>query len=55
MSKFQTFYYNYVSLCGTKCKVKRNTDRNGKNYCLNGFLRGQFLDSKAKTRGIAQS
>ena len=26
---------------------------NGKNYCLNGFLKGQFLDSKAKTRGIA--
>ena len=29
-------------------KVKKNAERNGKNYCLNGFLRGQFLDSKAK-------
>ena len=42
-----------VSLCGTKCKVKNNTERNSKNYCLNGFLSGQFLDSKAKIRGIA--
>ena len=36
-----------------KCKVKKNAERNDKNYCLNGFPRGQFLDSKAKTRGIA--
>ena len=32
---------------------KKNTERNGNNYCLNGFLRQQFLDSKAKTKGIA--
>ena len=32
--------------------MKKKTERNGKNYGLNGFLRGQFLDSKAKTKGI---
>ena len=32
---------------------KKNTDMNIKNYRLNGFLRGQFLNSKDKTRGIA--
>ena len=31
-------------------KIERNP---GKNYYLNDFVRGQFLDSKAKTRGTA--
>ena len=39
---------------GTKSKVKRR-ERNVKNNCLTGFLRGLFLDSKAKTRRIALS
>ena len=31
--------------------IKR--DRNDENNCFIGFLRGQFFDSKARTRGIA--
>ena len=36
--------------------VKKETERNGiveKNDCLNGFLSGQLLDSKAKITGSA--
>ena len=38
--------------CGRKDKVKRK-ERNNEYNCLIGFPRGQFLDNKAKTRGIA--
>ena len=41
-----------LSLCGTKCKDKKTAGRNGNNYCLNGFLRVQFLDNKPRTTGI---
>ena len=55
--KFKKIFFKIsiflLRLCGTKCKVKKNTERNGKNYYLNVFLRGQFLDSKTKTRGTA--
>ena len=40
-----------LSLCGTKYKVKKKIERNAKTHCLIGFLKGQFLDSKAKNRG----
>ena len=40
------------SFCRTKNKVKRE-ERNDENNCLIGFLRGQLLDSKVKTRGTA--
>ena len=40
-----------MSLCGTKDNVKRK-EGNDESNCLIGFLRGQFLDSKAKTGGI---
>ena len=40
-----------MSLCGTKDNVKR-IERNDQSNCLIGFLRGQFLDSKAKTGGV---
>ena len=36
-----------------KGQSKENRKRDDKNNCLICFLRGQFLDSKAKTRGIA--
>ena len=29
--------------------MRKKTERNGKNYYLNGFFIGQFLDSKDKT------
>ena len=32
---------------------EKKRDRNDENNCLIGFLRGQFLESKAKIRGIA--
>ena len=35
-----------------KGKSKREIARNDKNNCLICFLRGQPLDSKAKSRGI---
>ena len=41
-----------LSLCGRKSKFKKRTERND-NYCWNGFHRGEFLDSKGKTRKIA--
>ena len=47
--KFSNFS---LSLCRTKDKLKR-TERGMMNNCLICFLTGQFLDSKAKTRGIA--
>ena len=34
-------------------KVKKQTERNDKNYSLNGFLKWQYLDSNAKTRAAA--
>ena len=40
-----------MSLCGTKGNVKRK-ERNDQSNCLIGFLRGQFLDSKAKTGAV---
>ena len=40
-----------MSLCGTKDNVKR-IERNDQSNCLIGFLRGQSLDSKAKTGGV---
>ena len=30
------------------CKVKKNTEGNDKNYCLNDFLKGEFMGGKAK-------
>ena len=55
---FQNLYSNFtqflisikisnflLTFCGTKCEVKKNTERNGKNFCLNGFLGAEFLDS----------
>ena len=36
-----------------KRQSKKKGEKNDKNNCLICFLRGQFLDSKAKTRGIA--
>ena len=35
-----------------KGQSKNKRERNDKNNCLIGLLRGEFLDSKAKTRGI---
>ena len=48
--KFQSFKVFSNCLCGTKRKMRKKKERNGKNYCLNGFLREQLQDSKAKTR-----
>ena len=45
MNKVSSFL---LSLCWTKCKVRKKAARNGKNYCLNDFFRGQFLDSNTK-------
>ena len=49
----------WLRFCRTKCAVKPwksekgDRERSDKNYCLNGFLKGQLQDSKAKTRGTA--
>ena len=51
--KFQSYKLFSNCLCGTKCKIRKKTERNGKIYCLNGLLRTKFLDSKVKTRGNA--
>ena len=37
-----------------KEQSRKNRERSDENNRLIWFLRGQFLDSKAKTRGIAQ-
>ena len=50
--KFQIFTLFTKSL-RNKGQSKKNRERNDENNCLICFLRGQFLDSKAKTRGIA--
>ena len=34
-------------------KGQSKREKNDENNCLICFLRGQFLDNKAKTRGIA--
>ena len=49
---FQIFKLFTESL-QNKGQSKKNKERNDKNNCLICFLRGQFLDSTAKTRGIA--
>ena len=49
--KFQIFKLFTESL-RNKGQSKRNKERTDENNCLICFLRGQFLDSKAKTRGI---
>ena len=49
---FQIFKLFTVSL-QNKGQSKKKRERNDKNNCLICFLRGQFPDSKAKTRGIA--
>ena len=33
----------FLSLYETKCKKKKKAERNSKNHCLNGFLRGSYL------------
>ena len=52
--KFQASSY-LLGLCWTKNKVKKTTERNGKNYWLDGIFRRKFLDRKTKTRGIVLS
>ena len=50
--KFQIFTL-FTKLLRNKGQSKKNRERNDENNCLICFLRGQSLDSKAKTRGIA--
>ena len=50
--KFQIFKL-FTEPLQNKRQSKKNRERNDKINCLIYFLRGQFLDSKAKTRGIA--
>ena len=50
--KFQIFKLFTESL-QKKEQSKKNRERNDENNCLICFLRGQFLDSKAKTREVA--
>ena len=50
--KFKIFKLFTESL-QNKGQSKKNRERDDENNCLICFLRGQFLDSKAKTRGIA--
>ena len=40
-------------LCETELETGKKIERNGKSCYLNGFIRGHFLDRKAKTSGIA--
>ena len=49
---FQIFKLFTVPL-QNKGQSKKKRERNDKNNCLICFLREQFPDSKAKTRGIA--
>ena len=51
-SNFQILKHFTESLWN-KGQSSIKTDRNDENNCFIGFLRGQFLDSKARTRGIA--
>ena len=51
-NKFQIFKLLTESLWN-KEQNKKKREKNDENNCLIGFHRGQFLDSKAKTRGIA--
>ena len=50
-NKFQIFTLFTESLWN-KGINKKETERNYENNCLICFLRGQFLESKAKTRGV---
>ena len=51
-NKFQIFKFFTDSL-RNKRQSKKKRERNDENNCLIYLIRGQFLDSKAKIRGIA--
>ena len=53
-NKFQIFKFSTKPLLN-KRQSKKKRERNDENNCLICFIRGQFLDSKAKTRGIAHN
>ena len=43
----------FAGFLWNKEQSKRKKETNDSNNCLLDFVRGQFLDGKAKTRGIA--
>ena len=52
-SKFQiSNFQTLTESLRNKGQSKKNRERNEENNCLICFLRREFLDSKAKTRGI---